>query len=217
MPQDAQRKAWNEAMRSAAGVSNLPISLQNKTRRSDRRKRRDKARTTNSSSFGLGGEHEEYRAAVWLDALEQVADDAEQQDNQEEEYNELEELDKKTSRKRGAQKAAPKKQKKTKAGQMPKRFKARSLASILLQEEAVRADGVAQRFVHAAAAVESNLPTRPYCPVTGLPGVYREPKLNLHYANDGALEQIRERAPPWRNLTGTAAYSDVVKSMQSAK
>jgi hypothetical protein len=206
MPQAAQRKAWNEAMRSAAGVSALPKSLQKTNRRSDRRKRRDKAARSTVATGGGGGHDDdvEYRSAVWLDALEQVNQDDEGEAEQEEEYNELEDL-------QPNQRKNKRKPKKTKVGQMPKRFKPRSLASIL-QEETTRYDGVAQAFVEAGRST-TTLPQRPYCPVTGLPGVYREPKSGLCYANDRALEQIRERAPPWRNLTGAAAYNDVVRSI----
>jgi hypothetical protein len=208
MTQDAQRKAWNEAMRVAAGASAnyLPKSLQKQSRRSDRRKRRDKARTSTAASGAVAGDDEDYRSAVWMDALEQVLQE-EEEEEQEEEYNELEDLQPSQQRKR-------KRKTKTKAGQLPKRFKARSLASIL-QEETTRPDGVAKAFVQAASAVPDQLPRRPFCPVTGLPGLYREPKSGLSYASDRALQQIRERPPPWRALTGTAAYNDVVKSLSA--
>lgn len=211
MPQDAQRKAWNEAMLSAGGISNLPKSLQKQTRRSDRQKRRDKARISTIKQISSGADDEGYSAAVWLDALEEVDptqdDDADAE--QQEEYNELEELQQKSNirtirKKRRATKV--------KAGQVPKRFKSKSLASILL-EETQRDNGVAHLFVEAAGAT-SYVPVRRYCPVTGLPGLYREPKSGVSYATNQALEQIRERPPPWMTLTGAAAYNDLVKSFQ---
>jgi YL1 nuclear protein C-terminal domain len=206
MPQDAQRKGWNEAMRAAAGASArfLPTSLlQPQARRSDRRKRRDKARISAAASGSMTVDDDEYRSSVWMDALEQVLQE-EEEEEPEEEYNELDDLQ--------PEKRKRKRKPKVKSGQMPKRFKARSLASIL-QEEMTRSDGVAFAFVHAACSVPETLPRRPFCPVTGLPGLYREPKSGLSYANDQALEQIQERPPPWRSLSGTAAYSDVVKSL----
>mmetsp|Transcript_12255 Transcript_12255/g.14043 ORF Transcript_12255/g.14043 Transcript_12255/m.14043 type:complete len:222 (-) Transcript_12255:271-936(-) len=212
MPQDAQRKAWNEAMLSAGGVSSLPKSLQTKTRRSDRRKKRDKARTSSSTKAGNYVEDQGYNTAVWLDALEGVdpLQDEDENAEKQEEYNELEELNQKS-------KPAKKKRKtratKMKVGQLPKRFKSRSLASILLEETTME-DGVTHLFVEAAESVTSHLPPRPYCSVTGLPGKYREPKSGQSYATSKALEQIRERLPPWKTITGSGAYHDLVKSLQ---
>jgi hypothetical protein len=206
MPQDAQRKAWNEAMRVAAG-STLPKALQKQPRRSDRRKRTRARRTSTAALDGDDG----YRAAVWLDALEQVDPSQEDQDvEQEEEYNELEDLQQPSQA--GGKKRGGRRSTRSKTGQIPKRFKPRSLASILM-EETTRQDGIAQAFV-LAGLTTTKLPTRPYCSVTGLPGLYREPKTGLSYANEAALEQIRERPPPWTTLSGNAAYQDVVKSFQ---
>lgn len=207
MSQDAQRKAWNEAMRAAAGASAnyLPTALQPRARRSDRRKRRDKARTSSGVVLASGDADGDYRSVVWMDALEQVLQD-EDEEEPEEEYNEFDELQQPSQQRKRARKNKPK------AGQIPKRFKARSLASIL-HEETTRSDGVALAFVQAGCSVVDTLPRRPFCPVTGLPGLYREPKSGLAYASDRALDQIKERAPPWNSMSGAAAYSDVVKSL----
>ena len=199
--QNAQRKAWNEAMRTAAGASALPVSLQTKlsARRSDRRKqvRREKARKVTVMG------DEEFRAAVWLDALEEV--DTTAAVDEEEEYDELDEIDGK--RKRG-------KTSKTKAGVLPKRFMPRSFASILL-EEAGREDGISSDFLNAEARTSEPLPRRKFCPVTGLRGIYTDPKSGIPYANLAALEQIRERAPPWLTLGGTAAFHEAMKSLRN--
>jgi YL1 nuclear protein C-terminal domain len=198
--QNAQRKAWNEAMRTAAGASALPASLQTNlsSRRSDRRKqaRREKARKVTVMG------DEEFRAAVWLDALEEVDTSAV---DDEEEYDELDEMDGK--RKRG-------KTAKTKAGVLPKRFKPRSFASILL-EEAGRDDGISLDFLNAEARISEPLPRRKFCPVTGLRGIYTDPKSGVPYANLVALEQIREQAPPWMTLGGTAAFHEAIKSLRN--
>ena len=207
MSHDAQRKAWNEAMRAAAGASAnyLPTSLQPHARRSDRRKRRDKARTSSHGvAMASSDADDNYTSGAWMDALEQVLQDAEEEEP-EEEYDELDELQQPSQRKR-ARKSKPK------VGQIPKRFKARSLATILHGEMA-RPDGVALVFVQAGNSVIDRLPRRPFCPVTGLPGLYRDPKSGLAYASDRALDQIKERAPPWNSITGAAAYNDVVKSL----
>ena len=208
-PRDAQRKAWNEAMKSAAGASALPSSLkQPSNRRSDRRKkqaRREKAKVTSNVS----SDDAEYRAAVWMDTLEGVVDGAVEQDA-DDEYDELDELDSGAGgkRKRGARKSTKK------AGVLPKRFKSRTLASILV-EEAHYECGVAREFINAEATLPPNqqLPPRKFCPVTGLFGIYTDQKTGIPFANLKALEQIQERAPPWMNLSGTAAYLEATKSL----
>lgn len=202
--QEAQRKAWNEAMKSTAGVAALPPALQAKmtSRRSDRRKqaRREKARKVTV----LGDA--EYRSAVWMDALEEV--DPSGPVEEEEEYDELEELESSTSKHKRRKARA-------KAGALAKRFKPRSFASILV-EEAGRPDGAARAFLNSEAVLpeKERLPPRKFCPVTGQLGIYTDPKSGIPYANLKALEQIRERAPPWMTLTGTAAYYEAVKSIR---
>jgi len=131
---------------------------------------------------------------------------------------------------------------------VPKYLKPRSLASILM-EEASRADSVAKQYVDAsvrrlgsgktstitaarneagsdnANAVTTTTYTNPYpsrkfCPVTGLPGKYTEPKSGIPYATLSALEQIRERPPPWMNSGSStsgmsASYWEAVRSLQN--
>lgn len=213
------RKAWNEAMRSAAGTAALPAALQPRTqkRRSDRRKkqdRRDKARKI--SAIG-GPESKELMAAAWMDALEDVpatgpaADD----DDSYDEFDELQENSKTKGKGRGASR------KQATAGALPKRFKARSVANILL-EEVNREDGVAFEWLESEARIKNENgkkkslqpPARKYCPVTGMIGIYTEPKSGIPYANLKALEQIRERPPPWMTLGGSLAYHEAVKSIR---
>lgn len=216
--QDTQRKAWNDAMRSAAGGAALPPSLQVSTtaRRSDRRKkqsRREKARkVTNVGGDANDTSNQDFRAAIWQDALEN-ADPAGAGVEDDEEYDELEELDKKGSKGKRRKMAAAAERKK--AGVLPKRFLPRSFASILL-EEAWREDSVHRAYLDAEARLPKleRVPQRHFCPVTGLEGVYTEPKSGIRYASLSALEQIRERAPPWMTLTGTAPYMEAVKSLR---
>eukprot|EP00978_Attheya_sp_CCMP212_P014748 scaffold37747_cov46-Attheya_sp.AAC.1 len=217
--QDAQRKAWNEAMRSAGGHP----SGSRTSRRSDRQKkqsRRDKARK--STADGGGGdsslEIRDYRLAVRVDALEGVTDTAEV-DAEEDEYDELDDggSSSQPTNKRSKKRAADKKKKQAAAGVVPKRLRLRTLASILM-EEAGRPDGTVKKYLDAEARPLPNQlqpPPRKFCPVTGLLGVYTDPKTGLPYANLGALEQIRERAPPWMNLGGSATYSETVKSLRN--
>lgn len=207
----SQRKAWNEAMRSAAGAQALPPGLQPKStkRRSDRRKkqdRRDKARKV----LGVGGpESKEILAAAWMDALEDIQASGAAGGEDDDSYDELDELenDKKKRSRRGASKKAQ-------SGVLPKRFKPRSMASILT-EEFSRFDGVAKPWLdNEARKPGPRIPSRKFCPVTGMEGIYTEPKTGLPYANLKALEQINERPPPWMTLGGSLAYHECVKSIR---
>jgi hypothetical protein len=141
-----------------------------------------------------------------MDALEDVNPSGNMVED-DEEYDELDEMDAKRKRRKGA--AVTKN-----AGIMPTRFKPRSLASILV-EEASRQDGAATAFLAAEAtlAPSQRLPPRKFCPVTGLFGIYTDPKSGIPYANLKALEQIQERAPPWMTLSGTAAYLEAATSL----
>ena len=96
-----------------------------------------------------------------------------------------------------------------KTGIIPRRFHPRSFASILV-EEANKDGGTARDFLAAEALTKptQHFPARKFCPASGLEGVYREPRSNIYYANMFALEQIRERCPPWLNLTGAVAFHD---------
>ncbi|KAL3778978.1 hypothetical protein ACHAW5_006282 [Stephanodiscus triporus] len=119
---------------------------------------------------------------------------------------------------------------------VPKYLKPRSLASILI-EEASRSDSVAQQYVDASvrrlgsgvtrevrrldAAITTTItnpyPPRKFCPVTGLFGEYTDPRTGIPYATLSALEQIRERLPPWMSSVnaGSASYWEAVKSLQN--
>ena len=211
--QSAARKAWNEAMKATAGSAALPPALQNRPlkRRSDRHKkneRRAKARKVDHLSAS-GGENEEYRYAVWMDALEGV--DPVVAVDDEEEYNELNELEQGRGAKKGPKRRTSSK---AKAGTLPKKFLPRTLASILI-EEAGREDSVAKEFLQAEATLDEQeqVPRRKFCPVTGMEALYTEPKSGLPYATFRALEQIRERPPPWMTLGGAAAYMESSKSI----
>ena len=276
-----QRKAWNEAMRSAGAV--LPPSATVSggatsssrsggvaSRAADRRrKRRNNARKSldGSAAGGSGGgvsslEEKEYKVALHMDMLEGVTDNTTLDGDDDEEYDEFAELDdydddddehggkgkkgKKNKRKR--KRASGSGANKKKASAVPKYLKARSLASILI-EEASRTDSVAKQYVDASVrrlgsgktvtaraqkvdcssnkhdmSVTSTTYTNPYpsrkfCPVTGLYGEYTEPKTGIPYATLSALEQIRERVPPWMNVgnnnSGNASYWEAVKSLQN--
>ncbi|KAG7349773.1 YL1 family nuclear protein [Nitzschia inconspicua] len=232
MSTSAQRKAWNEAMRTAAGTAALPTALQptKQKRRSDRNNsskasRREKAR----KSINHGDpESREFLWAAWMDALEDVpASSGVGEGDDDDSYDELEELNEDVNS--GKNKRGVKKRRKmpsktaSAAGAVPKRLKARSLASVLL-EEVNRDDGVAYAWLDNEARIPKNQqqqqsncrmpPPRKYCPVTGMEGIYTEPKTQIPYANLQALEQIRERPPPWMILGGSIAYHDAVKSIR---
>lgn len=208
----SQRKAWNEAMRTAAGAQALPPGLQGKNmkRRSDRRKkqdRRDKARKV----LGVSGpDGKDILAAAWMDALEDIQTSGLAAGEDDDSYDELDELDEDTKKRsrRGASKKAQ-------SGMLPKRLKPRSVASILT-EEFSRFDGVAKPWLdnEARQKGQQRIPSRKFCPVTGMEGIYTEPKSGIPYANLKALEQLNERPPPWMTLGGSLTYHECVKSIR---
>ena len=212
------RQAWNEAMASAGQKIPGTSTSRRSSSRAKKQSRRDRARksTTAGGDDGDGVDTELYRAATRIDALEDVVDDPDN-DDEEEEYDELEEVEGGPKRKRrGGGGGASKKKRGAQAGVIPKRLKARSLASILL-EEAGRPDGVVKQYLEAESKPPpppGRRPRRKFCPVSGLLGCYTEPKSGIPYANLQALEQIRERAPPWTNRSGSAAYSEAVNSLK---
>ena len=264
----AQRKAWNEAMRSAGAVLPASASVSGGATASSRRgsiasrsrrKRRDNARKSNNLGDGAGGisslEEKEYRVALHMDMLEGVSDKTTGLDgDDDDEYNEFAELDdddseddvgkrgkKKGKRKRKSAPSAASKKKKNKKSTpaIPKYLKARSLASILM-EEASRPDSVARQYVNAkvkrlgsgktkrvkdgnnnntTTTTHTNpYPARKFCPVTGLYGEYTTTKTGIPYASLSALEQIHERPPPWMNSNSasSASYWEAVKSLQQS-
>lgn len=122
------------------------------------------------------------------------------------------------------------------AAALPKYLKPRSLASILI-EEVSRPDSVAKQYVDAAVrplkkktttatlskekktnvtTITTPYPARKFCPVTGLFGEYTDPKSGIPYATLPALEQIRERAPPWmsQNYSNSASYWEAIRSLK---
>ena len=85
----------------------------------------------------------------------------------------------------------------------------------MLLEEINRDDGVAREWLSAEARdKQKQTPSRKFCPVTGIEGIYTEPKTGIPYANLQALEQIQERPPPWMTLGGGLAYHEAVKSIR---
>lgn len=229
----AQRKAWNEAMRSAAGTAALPVALQPRTqkRRSDRRKKQDRRDKARKITAIQGPESIQLFSAAWMDALEDVSatmgdnggGDGSDGDDSYDELDELESNAKVNKRARGGGRRKPTKKQQELAGSLPKRFKPRSMANILL-EEVNRNDGVVSAWLGDEARISRphsfttkksfRLIARKFCPVTGMQGIYIEPKSGLPYANLKALEQVRERPPPWMNLGGSIAYHEAVKSIR---
>jgi hypothetical protein len=218
------RRAWNDAMKATAGAAALPPGLQQRSqkrrsgRNSNRKQdRRSRARKVNNVMNSGGGDDDDdqFRMAVWADALEGVdlsATAAAAGDDDDEEYDELEDIDDDgKKRKRGGGRRG---KQKTVVG-LPKRFLPRPLGSILI-EEASRVDGVAIEFLAAQATLpqqHQQRPRRKFCPVTGMEGIFSEPKSGIPYANYRALEQIRERPPPWMTLNGSAIFYEAAKSI----
>lgn len=163
--------------------------------------------------------------AIHLDMLEGVTENAVEDDDEYDEFEELDDDNKGSRKKRRRVNNAS-------SNSMPKYLKARSLASILI-EEASRSDSVAKEYVGAAVrrlspeeqganpektnTITKPYPPRKFCPVTGLYGSYTDPKSGIPYASLSALEQIKERAPPWMNASsgGTASYWEAMKTLKN--
>jgi hypothetical protein len=225
-----QRKAWNEAMKKAASgsipIPGLPVSNRRSSNRSTRNKRREKARKAYGGvdDDGTGGGNGDNIDLVEfrIDSLEEASSDLLTMMDDEEEYDELEDLEE-TSGGKKRRKRKKKKNDISQSGKLPKRLKARSLASVLI-EESTRGqhDGVLQQYLDAEAvrpiSDKNRYSRRKFCPVSGLEGIYRDPKSGIPYATLTALEQIRERPPPWitgLNNAGSAAYYEAVKSLKN--
>mmetsp|Transcript_17039 Transcript_17039/g.32249 ORF Transcript_17039/g.32249 Transcript_17039/m.32249 type:complete len:223 (-) Transcript_17039:124-792(-) len=217
----SQRKAWNEAMRSAAGGSlQIPGLAPPPPNRSTRNKRREKARKAIHLSSSAHADLVTFR----IDALEEAGVDVEEEDV-EEEFDELEELEEITPgrKSKGGKRKRPGKGSNgsRKSEEMDKRFKPRSLASILM-EESGRSDSVLEDYLNAEALPDKKsklvavYPSRKFCPVTGLFGVYTDPKTQIYFANLDALEHLRERPPPWLSGfgSGSSTYHDTVQSLR---
>jgi hypothetical protein len=199
-------------MKSAGAV--LPKSVAGDRRKANRKTRREKARksTAYGAVAGMGNvEEREYRVALHMDMLEGVIEVMDVDDD--EEYDELEELEADEDTKGGKRK---KRRRTTTAASssVPKYLKARSLASILI-EEANRSDSVAKQYVNASVTSAAKSKPRKFCPVTGLFGIYTDPKSGIPYASLPALEQISERAPPWMNAGGSGSYWEACKTLRN--
>ncbi|KAL7506137.1 hypothetical protein ACHAXN_003448 [Cyclotella atomus] len=210
MSSAARRKAWNEAMASAGAI------LPNQSGSRSRKARREKARkSTSYNAASATSEDAEFLVAQHMDTLEGATEVMDVDDD--EEYDELEELEDDDEKK---SKGKRKKRKRTSSSNtggnnsVPKYLKARSLASILI-EEANRTDSVAKKYVNAAVSKRANSKPRKFCPVTGLPGIYVDPKSGIPYASLTALEQIRERAPMWMNGGGNGGYWEACKALRN--
>ena len=204
----AARKAWNDAMKATAATALVPTAGRNSKRRSDRHKKQD--RRTKARRVFHNAENDEFRTALWVDALEGV-DPAVAAREDDEDYDQLEELQDDVGGKK-RKRPAPRRKGQAKPGVMPKHFLPRSLGTILV-EDPNRASFLA---AEARVSPSQQLPRRKYCPVTGLIGIYKEPKSGIPYSSLKALEQIRERSPPWFNLGGSATYYEAVKSIEDA-
>jgi len=226
---NSQRAAWNKAM----GLPSNP----NPNTVKKRLRREKKAPTLLESSDGPSTLHDiEYPNIIRFDRLERggqvniAADDEEGDDvgfyssaknEEEDEYDDLEELDNKghvKKKKKAEGKRTTSKSKERNKAVVPKWMKPRTMASILIEESA-RKDSIVKLYLDAEARpTESHVvyPTRKFCPVTGLMGLYVDPKSRIPYATMTALEQIQERIPPWMSSSGgSATYYETVNSLRN--
>lgn len=210
MAASGARKAWNDAMKETARAALPSSALQGRKRRSDRHKKQDRRTKACKVFHTAHDDDDEYRIALWVDALEGIDPVAVAVADDDDDYDELESLD---DEHEGKKKTRPRKRKGkelTKPGLLPKKFLPRSLGTILVEDP--------NRSAYLAAEARlppgQQLPRRKFCPVTGIEGLYTEPKSGIPYSSLKALEQIRERPPPWMTLSGTATYYEAVKSIE---
>jgi len=141
----------------------------------------------------------------------------------EDEYDDLEELEGKVHGKKKTNRGSKRKQdnihklKSKDTTTIPKWMKIRTLSSILIEESTRSDDGILKQYLEAEAT-EHNIiyPKKQFCPVTGLLGIYKDPKTGLPYATLSALEQIHERVPPWLSGAGggSTLYHETVNSLR---
>lgn len=239
-----QRKAWNEAMKSAGSAKTKPSNRRSSSRGKKQARRNQARKSTLGVGAGIpsesnGLDHAQYQASIRIDVLEGVADHGLGGDTGEED-DFLDEEEKKPSNRRKRAKRSKSSDKDPKS----KRLKPRSLASLLMEDSA-RSYGNTQKYLAAEARAPRSsvhvitnepssspdqpqilkitrriqtLPKRKFCPVTGLFGIYADPKSGIPYANLKALDQIQERAPPWLNASsssyGNATYFEAINSLR---
>jgi len=152
----------------------------------------------------LGYNGMSYTAMCHIDRLEESYDIVlsglgDVEDDDDDEFDELDDGKKKKKRRR---------KKKNRGAVAVKKDKIHSLSQTLAQniEEGGLASLAAGYVMSAAPPPSEVKPTRPqvhYCPVTGYRAKYTDPQTGIRYSNQGALENLREKAPPWiTNLGG---------------
>jgi len=90
-----------------------------------------------------------------------------------------------------------------------------SLSTALLE---CRDSIAVERYIRADAVEKEPIyPSRHFCPVTALPGIYRDKRSGIRFSGSEALEQLREREPPWMTGAGgggDACYYEACKTLK---
>ncbi|GMI29977.1 hypothetical protein TrCOL_g6448 [Triparma columacea] len=197
------RTEWESTMAGLAQMTTTALSNPRGGRvKKTRAKRQVKQTRFDKGELGYNGMS--YTAMCRVDRLEESYDIVlsglgDVEDDDDDEFDELDDgKKKKKKKKKFAKNSTPN----------VKRDKIHSLSQTLAQNlEEGGLGSLAAGYVMSAAPPPSEVkPTRPqvhYCSVTGHRAKYTDPQTGIRYSNQGALESLREKAPPWiSNLGG---------------
>jgi hypothetical protein len=101
-------------------------------------------------------------------------------------------------------------------GGLPKKYRVKPLAQVLLDDHAAHGGKSFQRASYVTAeGAPSRYQARRLCVVTGLLGRYRDVSSGLSFSTRSAQAQLRETPPPWLQLAGNAPYFEALRYIKS--
>lgn len=211
-----EREAWNKVMTSTYGIK---LKGATRFRRTTRKQERRKSSRARKYKAALGSMDADAKAALHdarLEALEAnnhreeipEDDDDEYQDDQEDDGDYSDGGDTATNGKRKRKRdAGSSRERASKRGRVAGASKqgARSGASKkkskthipkpITLEQVLLDPSEAAHFAATVTEAPVGRPRRFFCPLTGLPALYRDPKTGIPYATKEAFEKIGEHPP----------------------
>lgn len=215
----SKRKAWNEAMSMTTDsiTHTRSSNRQKKNRRENVRKITIKNSLENSTI-----DSEEHVIASRIDRLEGVInfqdEEAEQEEYIDSHDGNLKRFSCVTKRYKiwnGIRHSSS-----NKNDTITEEYKPRSFSSIIVEEASLGRNGICHDYIKAEAKPTIKLlrpPERKICPVTGLFGLYVDPKSGIPFSKVSALKKIRDHPPPWLNSSRgitTSSYFEALKSLK---
>ena len=125
-----------------------------------------------------------------------------------------------SKRKRGQTRPRSSKGRRKKIAKPVKKRRVKSLAEILLDENATKLSKVdplgelAEPDYISATVKPSRYPPRKFCVVTGQFGKYKDPESSLYYASLKTYRTLKEQPPPWVRSSGIAPYFEAIESIR---